>query len=65
MKNNLAETKNILEKLPEEKIKIARLFVEWLGEENLSEKELKAILAGEKEIEQGKCVPWRSIARTI
>ena len=65
MKNNLAETKNILEKLPEEKIRIVRLFVEWLEDENLSEKELKTILTGEKEIAQGKYIPWRSIARTI
>jgi len=65
MKNNLAETKSILEKLPEDKIRIVRLFVEWLKEETLSEKELKTILAGEKEIEQGKSVSWRSVARTV
>jgi len=65
MKNNLAETKSILEKLPEDKIRVVRLFVEWLKEETLSEKELKTILAGEKEIEQGKSVSWRSVARTV
>ena len=65
MKNNLAETKSILEKLPEDKIRFVRLFVEWLKEETLSEKELKTILAGEKEIEQGKSVSWRSVARTV
>ena len=63
--NTLKETKSIIDKLPEEKIRLVRLFVEWLNEEKLTESELKAVLAGEQEIKSGRSVSWRSIARTI
>jgi len=63
--NTLKETKSIIDKLPEEKIRLVRLFVEWLNEEKLTESELKAVLAGEQEIKSGQSVSWRSIARTI
>ncbi len=61
----LIQTQDLIETIPQDKLKAVYLFVSWLVDERLSQKELELIIAGEKEIKKGLSVLWRGIARTI
>ncbi|TSC97194.1 MAG: hypothetical protein CEN88_122 [Candidatus Berkelbacteria bacterium Licking1014_2] len=59
------KTKEIISQIPQDRLKIAYIFVRWLAEEEFSREDLAAIAKGEKEIKKGLTIPWRDIARTI
>lgn len=64
MKSLINETKKIIDKISTEKLTVAKIFLEWLSEdEKLSKSELKKVLQGEKEIKSGKYISWREVAR--
>lgn len=60
------ETKKLVEQIPAERLVVAKIFLEWLREDNtLSKSNLKKVLQGEDEIRKGQYLAWRKIARTI
>lgn len=66
MKTTIYETKKIIDKIPRERLTIAKVFLQWLSEEkHFSQKEMKKIIEGEKQIADGECAAWRDIAKTI
>jgi len=66
MSGLITETKKLIEKIPTDRLSMAKSFLMWLSdEEYISEKEFKKILKGEKEIAQGDCISWRKVARTL
>lgn len=66
MQITTSETKKIIDKIPSERLVIAKTFLLWLSEEEtLSQKELAKVLEGERQIAKGQCVAWREIAKTV
>ncbi len=61
----LSQTKEIIEEIPEDKLRVVYAFARWIAEEELTKAELDSIVKGEKEINKGLSAPWRSVARTI
>lgn len=60
------EAKKLIEKIPSNRLLIARVFLQWLAEdESLNEKEVKQVIEGEKEIKAGNFIKWREVARSI
>lgn len=60
------ETIKLIEKIPAERLKVAKVFLEWLiNDEHLTQKEIKKILAGEQEIKKNYSINWREIVRTV
>ncbi|EKD57045.1 MAG: hypothetical protein ACD_58C00015G0002 [uncultured bacterium] len=60
------ETIKLVEKVPRERLKVAKVFLQWLIEdEYLTQKEINKILVGEQEIKKGNTFKWREIARTV
>lgn len=56
--------KELIDIMPEEKVKIALDFLEWLQGEKLTAKELAIIKKGEREIRRRESVRWRDVRRT-
>lgn len=56
--------KELIDIMPEEKVKIALDFLEWLQGEKLTAKELVIIKKGERGIRRRESVRWRDVRRT-
>lgn len=49
--------------MPAERVKILFVFTQWLPGEELTEKEMEAVIKGEKEIKKGHFVRWQDVKR--
>lgn len=56
--------KELVDRLPKEKLKIAADFLQWLQGERLRPKERNLVHQGIKEIARGNYVRWRNVKRT-